>query len=121
MGILNTLVATLDLLITKIKTDVPLSKMSTVTQDVPLEAPDKEAAVKRNPHKDFASVQASRESYNQEDSWQYLQSPNTEWKIGDGANNTEWKKHEMVSIDPYDPKRECQYDLKPYNTHTEMM
>jgi hypothetical protein len=88
--------------------------MATIAQDMPLEAPDKEAAIKRNPHADFASVEASREQYNLGDSWKYLKSPNPAWKIGDGANNDDWKKHKMVSIDPNDPVRTGMYNSKEF-------
>lgn len=87
--------------------------------EIVLEAPDKEAAVKRNPHKDFGSVQASREPYDQEDFWEYLKSPNTQWKIGDGANTMDWKKHEKISVDPNDPGRQSQYyiDIETINVN----
>lgn len=75
----------------------------------PHEAPDKEAAVKRNPHKDFAAVEASRDPYNQSDAWQYLKSPNPAWKIGDGANDNNWEKFEKIAIDPQDPGRESRF------------
>lgn len=75
----------------------------------PLEAFDKESAIQRNPHSDFESVQASRASYNHAQTWHYLKSPNPTWKIGDGANEDDWKKHGKISIDPKDPKRTCMY------------
>jgi hypothetical protein len=82
--------------------------MTTISKEGPLEAPDKEAAVQRNPHEDFASIQASRAPYNHSDTWQYLKTPNPEWKIGNGAHNEEWKKHEKLAIDPNDPRRQCE-------------
>lgn len=74
-----------------------------------IEAPDKEASLNRNPHADFAAVQAARPAYNYSDSCIFLKTPNPSWKVGDGASNDLWKEKDMVAIDPSDPKRQCTY------------
>jgi hypothetical protein len=37
--------------------------------------------------------------------WHLTQTQNPEWKIGDGANNMEWKEHKTVELDPNDKTR----------------
>ena len=71
----------------------------------PVEAPDKEAIIKRNPHGNWAEVEASRPDYNANNSWTPTKTPCPHWKAGDGATSDEWKKHRRVSIAPYDEGR----------------
>jgi len=33
------------------------------------------------------------------------QTQRPDWKVGEGANNDEWKQHKTVELDPNDPKR----------------
>jgi flavin reductase (DIM6/NTAB) family NADH-FMN oxidoreductase RutF len=70
-----------------------------------VEAPDKEALVNRNPHTNFATVQASRPDYDPTAAWSPSKTPNPPWKYGDGANSAEWKDHGMLDIDPQEPGR----------------
>jgi len=63
---------------------------------------DSEKSVKRNPHPDFKSVEASRPDWPEENKWHYTKIRNPDWKLGDGANdNGESLKKEHVEIDPY--------------------
>ncbi|KIW00491.1 uncharacterized protein PV09_08012 [Verruconis gallopava] len=77
-----------------------------------IEAPDKEALVDRNPHKNFAEVEASREDYIYDQHWKPSKTPNPKWRFGDGANNDEWKKHAMLTIDPNEIGRPSNLNYK---------
>ncbi|OCT44046.1 hypothetical protein CLCR_00119 [Cladophialophora carrionii] len=74
-----------------------------------LEAFDKEALVQRNPHADFAAVQASRPDYDQRRTWTCTKTPSPGWQPGDGASKaddgTAWRKHALLAIDPDSPDR----------------
>ncbi|KAI1340158.1 hypothetical protein F5Y15DRAFT_423180 [Xylariaceae sp. FL0016] len=83
-----------------------------VVEPEPLEAPDKEAQIKRNPHADFAAVEASRPDFDHTKEWKFSKTPNPGWKVGDGASNDEWKKHKFVSIDPYEEGRDLVLNYK---------
>lgn len=72
---------------------------------LPIEAFDKEALVKRTPHADFATVEASRPDYDPSQAWAYSKTPNPSWKAGGGATSDAWKSHARVTIDPNDPTR----------------
>lgn len=50
-----------------------LGKMA--TSQPPIEAPDKEALVNRNPHRNFAAVEASRPDYDPSGSWNPTKAP----------------------------------------------
>ncbi|ABN67617.2 flavo protein oxygenase [Scheffersomyces stipitis CBS 6054] len=69
------------------------------------ERPGLEAQIQRNPHPDFRKVERERPPFESDISWKYTQIPKTDWKIGDGANDTEWKKHKKIQIDPYGDSR----------------
>lgn len=56
--------------------------------------------IKQNPHQDWENVQESRPDYNPTVQWSATKTPNPGWKIGDGANNDEWKKKNMLHVDP---------------------
>ena len=73
--------------------------------DLPVEAFDKEALVNRNPHPDFAAVQARRPNYDAGDQWMLSKTPNPDWKYGDGANSSHWKGQEFLTIDPFEEGR----------------
>jgi hypothetical protein len=63
---------------------------------------DAEKAMQRNPHPDFAKVEASRPPFHADAGLTYTQTVKTDWKYGGGANNEkdgEGKKH--IKIDPY--------------------
>lgn len=64
-----------------------------------------ENQVKRNPHKDFGKVEASREPFETDVVWHYTKIPKTDWVPGTGANDNEWSKYEKISIDPFGEDR----------------
>lgn len=72
----------------------------------PVEAYDKEALVKRNPHTDFPSVEAARPPYPTNSSWIPTKSPNHTWIPGTGATagcyNTSLNH---IAINPQSPER----------------
>ncbi|KAL4780072.1 hypothetical protein BJX76DRAFT_61295 [Aspergillus varians] len=70
-----------------------------------VEAPDREAAIQRNPHADFAAVESTRTPFNHDAQFKFTKTPNPDWRAGDGASNGDWKQHEFVSIDPYEEGR----------------
>lgn len=49
-------------------------------------------------------MEASRGKY-EDVSWHLAQTQNPEWKVGEGANNAEWKEHKTVELDPNDKNR----------------
>lgn len=73
--------------------------------EVRMEAPDKEASIGRNPHRDFAAVEASRRPFDFSKRFEYSQTPYTTWKVGGGASQEFWKKRPSVSFGPDDPGR----------------
>ncbi|KAK5718803.1 hypothetical protein LTR17_015637 [Elasticomyces elasticus] len=85
-----------------------------MTSPIPLqvEAPDKEALVHRNPHRDFTAVEASRPDFDTTSSWRPTKTPNPAWKFGDGANNDDWKSHDVLEIDPDEPGRPTNLNYK---------
>lgn len=63
---------------------------------------DQEKAINRNPHGNFKDVEASRDKFAHDRQWNYQQTPNTAWKLGDGAHDGgESLKKSHVCIDPY--------------------
>lgn len=81
-------------------------------QGLPVEAPDKEALVNRNPHADFSTVEASRPDYDISCQWNATKTPNPRWKYGDGANNNGWQQHNSIEIDPEEPTRPSDLNYK---------
>lgn len=79
-----------------------------------IEAPDKEALVDRNPHRNFAEVEAGRPDYKAGQHWQPSKTPNPKWRFGDGANDDEWTKHALITIDPNE-------DGRPNNLNYKLM
>jgi flavin reductase (DIM6/NTAB) family NADH-FMN oxidoreductase RutF len=79
---------------------------------VEVEAPDKEALVNRNPHTDFALVEASRPDYDKSSQWKPTKTPNPDWTYGGGANDDAWQQHTFVEIDPEEPTRSSNLDYK---------
>jgi flavin reductase (DIM6/NTAB) family NADH-FMN oxidoreductase RutF len=77
-----------------------------------VEAFDKEALVKRNPHADFPTVQASRLDFEASKNWAYSKTPNPTWQPGDGASSDDWKTHKLLAIDPLDPTRTANANYK---------
>lgn len=76
-----------------------------VTVPEPLEAPDKEALVQRNPHADFAAVEASRPAFDHSLEWEFSKTPNPAWKIGDGPSTEDCKNRKFLTIDPQEEGR----------------
>ena len=73
--------------------------------EAPIEAYDKEALVQRNPHADFAEVEAKRPAYDPTSFWVPTKTPNPSWQPGDGASVNTWQEKSMITIDPYEPGR----------------
>jgi flavin reductase (DIM6/NTAB) family NADH-FMN oxidoreductase RutF len=71
----------------------------------PIEAPDKEAIIKRNPHADWSQVEASRPPYSGSDIWSLSKTPVPTWQAGDGASSEIWEKLRRLEIRPYDDDR----------------
>lgn len=80
--------------------------------EAPVEAPDKEALVQRNPHGDFSAIEASRPDYDISSRWTPTKTPNPNWTYGDGANNNEWQKHSSIEIDPDEATRPSNLNYK---------
>jgi hypothetical protein len=67
---------------------------------------DAEKHIQRNPHPDFKKVEASREPWDNNLTWNIKQTVNPSWKYGDGANdNGESLKIPHIEIDPYEEGR----------------
>jgi flavin reductase (DIM6/NTAB) family NADH-FMN oxidoreductase RutF len=81
-------------------------------QELPVEAPDKEALVNRNPHADFSAVEASRPDYDSSCQWTSTKTPNPKWAYGDGANTNAWRQHISMEIDPNEPTRSSNLNYK---------
>jgi flavin reductase (DIM6/NTAB) family NADH-FMN oxidoreductase RutF len=81
-------------------------------QGLPVEAPDKEALVKRNPHANFSAVEASRPDYDSSCQYTATKTPNPKWTYGDGANNDDWQLHKLIEIDPEEPTRPSNLNYK---------
>lgn len=77
-----------------------------------IEAYDKEALIKRNPHADFAAVEASRPNYDASQSWTPSKTPNPTWQPGDGASSLDWKNNPHIVIDPNSPSRTINQNYK---------
>ncbi|TLD13053.1 uncharacterized protein PgNI_04401 [Pyricularia grisea] len=73
----------------------------------PVEAEDKEARINRNPHADFAAVEAGRPDYPHSQAWSWTKCPDPKWRAGDGAGSgsnqqqqQHWRDRRCVTIDP---------------------
>ncbi|KAI9802132.1 MAG: hypothetical protein M1833_002053 [Piccolia ochrophora] len=74
--------------------------------DGELNRTDAEASVKRNPHPDFKQVEASRPEWRNDHAFNFTQTPNPNWKLGEGGNDGgEGLKKKHVEIDPYEEGR----------------
>lgn len=74
---------------------------------------DSEAQVQRNPHPDFATVQASRPDWDPKSSFHFTKTKKPDWKLGDGANdNGESLRKKHVEIDPYEEGRPAVFNYK---------
>jgi flavin reductase (DIM6/NTAB) family NADH-FMN oxidoreductase RutF len=79
---------------------------------IQVEAEDKESLIKRNPHADFAAVEALRPLYNPSNVWTPSKTPNPTYRPGSGASSPSWKAHATISIDPHSPSRTVTQDYK---------
>ncbi|KAL8662231.1 MAG: hypothetical protein Q9202_004913 [Teloschistes flavicans] len=74
---------------------------------------DSEKTVGRNPHPNFAKVQAARPDWRPEESWHLIKTVDPDWKLGRGANDGGKgleKRH--VEIDPYEDGRPAVFNYK---------
>ena len=78
----------------------------------PIEAPYTEAHKNRNPHPNFALVEASRDPYPKTKSWTYTKTPNPQWSWGGGASDPFWQNQPFTSIDPNEPGRASNLNYK---------
>lgn len=56
-------------------------------------------------HPEFTQLEASRPSFDAENTWKCTQVPDIHWRVGSGANNDEWKSHKKVELNPYEEGR----------------
>lgn len=80
--------------------------------ETPIEAYDKEALVKRNPHADFPAIEAKRPDYDPTQFWIPTKTPKPSWKPGDGASSNDWQEQLMITIDPHEPGRTSNQNYK---------
>ena len=74
---------------------------------------DAEKTVGRNPHPDFAKVQASRPDWAETSQWHFTKTRDPEWKLGKGANDGgESLKKNHIEIDPYEEGRPAIFNYK---------
>lgn len=67
---------------------------------------DSEKHVQRNPHPDFAKVQASRPDWHTDRGWTITKTKEPNWKLGQGGNDGgESLKKNHVEINPYEEGR----------------
>ncbi|MCJ1305676.1 hypothetical protein MMC08_008492, partial [Hypocenomyce scalaris] len=67
---------------------------------------DSEKHVQRNPHPDFAKVQASRPDWNADREWNITKTKEPQWKLGQGSNDGGRSlKQNHVEINPYEEGR----------------
>jgi hypothetical protein len=74
---------------------------------------EKEKSVKRNPHPDFKSVEASRPDWDDDEHWRYTKTRDPHWQWGQGGNDggaSLGKSH--VEINPYAEGRPSVYNYK---------
>lgn len=53
----------------------------------------------------FKEVEKLREEFDPTETFRLTQSPNPNWRVGQGANNDDWEKHQKLPIDPYSDDR----------------
>ena len=74
---------------------------------------DAEKKIGRNPHPDFAKVQASRPEWAESSQWHFTKTRDPEWKLGKGANDGgESLKKNHIDIDPYEEGRPAVFNYK---------
>lgn len=73
---------------------------------------DAESVIKRNPHGDFAAVEASRPDWDSSRKWTFSKTANPGWKYGGGANDNAHEEKSFVEIDPNESGREPRLNYK---------
>lgn len=73
---------------------------------------DAEAVIKRNPHGDFAQVQASRPDWDTSKTFDFTKTADPDWKYGSGAHDKSGLSKEHVEIDPNASGREPRLNYK---------
>ena len=73
---------------------------------------DAEAQIKRNPHPDFKSVEASRPDFEKDRTVHYVKTPKPDWKVGSGANNPSILEKGHREINPYAEGRPAVHNYK---------
>ena len=74
---------------------------------------DGESSVKRNPHPDFAKVQASRPDWEHNSEFRHTKTKDPDWQLGQGGNDGGASlKKEHVGIDPYEEGRPAVFNYK---------
>lgn len=73
---------------------------------------DAEQMVRRNPHPDFAKVQASRPDWDSERSWAFSKTKDPAWTYGSGANDKSGLAKQHVGIEPYEEGRPPVFNYK---------
>ncbi|RKU45201.1 hypothetical protein DL546_008017 [Coniochaeta pulveracea] len=71
-----------------------------------------EASIKRNPHGDFKTVEASRPPFPAETSVHYVQTPLPSWKFGEGPNRAQPSTASHTPISPYSEGRPAGFNYK---------
>ena len=74
---------------------------------------DSESHVRRNPHPDFKSVEASRPDWSEDSQFHFIKTKQPDWKPGQGANDGGASlKKEHVDFDPYEEGRPAVFNYK---------
>ena len=69
-------------------------------------------SLKRNPHPDFKSVEASRPDFDTDSTFRYTKTVSPSWKFGDGANGRDASTAGHVAIDPHAEGRPAGFNYK---------
>ncbi|XP_037036834.1 uncharacterized protein aq_928-like isoform X2 [Bradysia coprophila] len=86
---------------------------NTCTSTSAKEMADEEKIVRRNPHGDFKSIEASRPAYDKSAEVYFTQTHSPNWKPGDGSNdNGECLQKSHIAIDPHEDGRPSVYNYK---------
>ena len=88
------------------------SEMDQKQQNAEQHKYDSEKQVKRNPHGDFKTVEASRPKWEEDSKFHYTQIRKPDWKLGDGANDKSGIDKQHVEIDPYAEGRPAVFNYK---------
>ncbi len=90
-----------------------MTSSSTSIDTTTTEKQDEEKLVRRNPHGDFKSIEASRPAYDKTAIFRFTQTPSPNWKPGDGSiDNGECLRKNHIAIDPHAGGRPAVYNYK---------